>query len=946
MSFEVLPSLMGLATISVVVSLAFYLLKRLTPFGKSSKLTQNIVIGIAFGIVAILGTKLGVDVGGATANARDAAPICAGLFFGGPAGIIAGIIGGLWRWFAVAWGAGMYSRLACSISTFLAGVIAAVLRVFMFDHKRPNWVFGFTIGAVIEVMHMTLLFLTHLDDSTQAFEIVKICTIPMVICNGVSVMLSAALISICSTGIHKKEKRYHRISQLVQTPLLIAVIAAFIVSSIMIFSIQTSSAKNEAKQMMSVSLLSIKADILKESDDEILSVAHTVATELEGNPETDLKLLCEANGVSEIYLVNDKGIITDSSNGEHIGYDMNSDADKPEDERQSSQFMCLLEDDCDEFVQECRPTATDNSTLRKYAGVSLKTGGFVQVSYDLDTYRNSLRNHLRILGYNRAIGETGYIAITDDKYNVISADKHYDGKPITDWGITVEEIPEESLYIKHINGHDVFLMTEESEGFHIITVMTSEEVYLLRDNMTYVFAYMQILIFALLFVVIYIIIKKFIVNNIHSVNDSLGKIIGGNLNTTVDVHSSEEFASLSDDINSTVDTLKHYIDEAASRIDKELAFAKSIQHSALPSVFPAYPNQNDFDVFASMDTAKEVGGDFYDFYYVDEDKFAILVADVSGKGIPAAMFMMTAKTTIKSLAESQIPVNEVFTKANEKLCENNDADMFVTAWMAVVDLKTGHVTFANAGHNPPVIIRNGKPEYLVSKAGFVLAGMPGVKYKLQEFNLKTGDRILIYTDGVTEATRSDNELYGEDRLVEFIGNNSSLSAEDMLHSIKTDIDAFVGEAEQFDDITMLMFDYLRDNTLKEKTFDAKVEELDNAMSFITEEMENAEVSMKTSMQISVAFEEMFVNVAHYAYPDKDGDVKIGVSTKNNEVIIQLSDSGIPFNPLEKAEPDTTLSANDRQIGGLGIFMVKKTMDDVNYEYTDGMNIFTMRKHYE
>ena len=175
---------------------------------------------------------------------------------------------------------------------------------------------------------------------------------------------------------------------------------------------------------------------------------------------------------------------------------------------------------------------------------------------------------------------------------------------------------------------------------------------------------MQILIFATLFVFIYILIKRVIINNINKINSTLGQITNGNLNVTVDVRTNTEFASLSDDINSTVATLKQYIADAAARIDKELEYAKQIQLSALPTNFP---DSEDFDVYANMIAAKEVGGDFYDFYKIDDKTVAFLIADVSGKGIPAAMFMMTAKTIIKDLAENGIPVNEIFTKANEKL---------------------------------------------------------------------------------------------------------------------------------------------------------------------------------------------------------------------------------------------------------------------------------------
>jgi sigma-B regulation protein RsbU (phosphoserine phosphatase) len=209
-----------------------------------------------------------------------------------------------------------------------------------------------------------------------------------------------------------------------------------------------------------------------------------------------------------------------------------------------------------------------------------------------------------------------------------------------------------------------------------------------------------------------------------------------------------------------------------------------------------------------MDTAKEVGGDFYDFYFVNEDTLAFLIADVSGKGIPAAMFMMNAKAVLKSYAESGLDVNKVFTLGNEKLCEGNDAGMFVTAWMGFLNTKTGEVTFANAGHNPPLVRHaDGSFEYLKARAGFVLAGMEGVKYRKNELQLAPGDVIYLYTDGVTEATNINDELYGEDRLLALLNANKEASMEELCKLVKEDVFAFAGEAPQFDDITMLALKY-------------------------------------------------------------------------------------------------------------------------------------------
>jgi sigma-B regulation protein RsbU (phosphoserine phosphatase) len=314
------------------------------------------------------------------------------------------------------------------------------------------------------------------------------------------------------------------------------------------------------------------------------------------------------------------------------------------------------------------------------------------------------------------------------------------------------------------------------------------------------------------------------------------------------------------------------------------------------------------------------------------------------------MFMMTAKTIIKDLAERGMAVNEIFTKANEKLCENNEAEMFVTAWMGILDLTTGKLTYANAGHNPPLLKHaDGEFVYLRSRAGFVLAGIDGFTYRINEMELKEGDRLFLYTDGVPEATNAASQLYGEDRLAEFMNRNATLRATKLLPALKADIDAFVGEAPQFDDITMLMFDYKPQEegvTMTSKTFPAQTDALGEVLGFVEEQLESYGCSAKTQTALCVAMEEVFVNVANYAYPKGQGDAQLGIAfdERTRKVTFRLSDEGVPFDPLKKPDPDITLSVEERQIGGLGIFIVKKTMDSVVYTHEDGKNILTMIKN--
>ncbi len=269
------------------------------------------------------------------------------------------------------------------------------------------------------------------------------------------------------------------------------------------------------------------------------------------------------------------------------------------------------------------------------------------------------------------------------------------------------------------------------------------------------------------------------------------------------------YIAMMKDIDGYIENLRKATAEK-ERINAELSLASDIQAHMLPCIFPPFPDRQEFDIFATMTPAKEVGGDFYDFFMTDESHIAVVIADVSGKGVPAALFMVIAKTLIKNYAQTGMEPAEVFTIVNRTLCDGNDAGLFVTAWMGVLDLKSGKLTYVNAGHNPPMLRqKDGDFEYLKSPAGFVLAGLETIKYKQKELFLSEGDKLLLYTDGITEATDKENALYGEERLSAFMNAHKSLAPDEMLKGIKTDIDAFVGEAPQFDDMTMLMLDYLK-----------------------------------------------------------------------------------------------------------------------------------------
>jgi sigma-B regulation protein RsbU (phosphoserine phosphatase) len=227
----------------------------------------------------------------------------------------------------------------------------------------------------------------------------------------------------------------------------------------------------------------------------------------------------------------------------------------------------------------------------------------------------------------------------------------------------------------------------------------------------------------------------------------------------------------------------------------------------LPCIFPAFPDRDEFGIHASMNPAKEVGGDFYDFFMVDDRHLAIVVADVSGKGVPAALFMVIGKTLIKDHTQPDRNLGDVFTEVNKILCESNSEGLFITAFEGVLDLVTGEFNYVNAGHELPFLYRNGSFEVKKIRAGFVLAGMEDMHYRANSITLEPGDKIFQYTDGITEATNAKFELFGMDRLSESLNKCGNESPEKIISTVKTDIDEFVGSAPQFDDITMLCLEY-------------------------------------------------------------------------------------------------------------------------------------------
>ena len=647
---------------------------------------DRIALGFIYGILSIFSTHVGIDFGNMVLNVRDLGPMAAGLFFDPVSGIIAGLIGGIERYIVGTYfGVGSYTRLACSISTCFAGFFAAFLHIFIFKRKKPSIAYAFFMGSVIEVFHMYVVFLTHRDDMRMAFEVVRICSVPMILFSGLGLMF-------CSVAIKKSLGELH-------SPFIAIPAEEVPVSSkfqtwlfgVTVFVLLTNFGFNYAMQ---------SAAALQEGKVDLAAASRDI-----GNSVTWIR---------------DRGGHTDN--------------------------------------------------------------------------------------YTHFVGLSGTFAVLDENGKLIAGtqyDKYYN----KDTEELIHSHDSGDFFFASLYGEESFCMTRRTDnGLLVFTQMPKREVYESRDIQAYETMLADILFFTVIYVLVSFLVQIMVVDNLLRVNKSLNRITDGDLHEKVDVYTSSEFASLSDDINLTVDVLKGYIDAAEKRMEQELMLAHNIQDSALPKNFTF--SHTGFEIFAIMDPAREVGGDFYDFFFVDKDKMALVIADVSDKGVPASLFMMRSKTAIRGLAEAGVEPEEIFYRVNNELCEGNEINMFVTVWMGIIDLNTGDMRCLNAGHEYPAVRRkNGDYEILRDKHRLPLGAMKDMTYTGYDLHLDPGDCVYVYTDGVPDAINVNEEQYGIERMCEALNIYKEASMQGLLRAVKYDLDDYVGEADQFDDITMIGFRY-------------------------------------------------------------------------------------------------------------------------------------------
>lgn len=493
---------------------------------------------------------------------------------------------------------------------------------------------------------------------------------------------------------------------------------------------------------------------------------------------------------------------------------------------------------------------------------------------------------------------------------------------------------------------DVLVVGATNPISYVVVLIPYSEIDSSSGTVFRISLYTNILVTIAIFLFAEYFVNQKIVKRVEMMDKSLEEIMDGNLDKELHIEGYNEFTNLSNNINLTVGALKNYAQEVELRIDNELKFARDIQTGSVPTSFPF---EKSYNIYARMEPAREVGGDFYDYFKMNNGKIMFLIADVSGKGIPAAMFMMRAKTLIKSLSSTNMPLEDIVNMANKDLCAQNEASLFVTAWIGILDSNNGELRYVNAGHmNPLLRKKNGKFAEFPNKHNFVLAAMPDYKYKAEITYLEPGDELVLYTDGVTEAHNPRKELYGVERLINFVNNAQYFNAKQLLDEISDDVVKYAEGIEQFDDTTLLIMRYLGTNdiipetaiTLKARPTNAVL-----AVNFVESVLAKYELPPTFIARVSIVIDELFANIAFYAYPqDYVGEATIQVDFRNEAFYLTLIDSGIPFDPTAPREVDTSSSIEDRKRGGLGIFIVKKTMDEMKYEYKDNKNTLNLVKY--
>ena len=434
-------------------------------------------------------------------------------------------------------------------------------------------------------------------------------------------------------------------------------------------------------------------------------------------------------------------------------------------------------------------------------------------------------------------------------------------------------------------------------------------------------------------------------------SEAAESIAGGNFHTRLpEIKAKDELYVLRNSMDTMQKSMEKYMNElkdtseAKGRIEGELQIARGIQMSMVPKIFPPFPDRREIDLCAMMTPAKEVGGDLYDFY-IRDDKLFFCIGDVSGKGVPASLVMAVTRSLFRTLTTHEDNPAKIMGTVNDLMSESNDSSMFVTFFLGVMNLVDGHLFYCNAGHNAPLLISQGNECRLLDVVPNIPLGiMTGYRFVMQEQDLSIGESLFLYTDGLTEAENPEQELFGEKRMMEVASGFGTTTAMQRLDVMEKAVNDHIAGAVRSDDLTMLTIIYQGISSRHHLSLRNEIGEIGKLESLLKEVAEEVKLDPSVAMNLNLALEEAVTNIIRYAYPPgKKGFIGLDADVNDGEICFTLIDGGLPFDPTTQPDPDLSLDVSERPIGGLGIYMVRRIMDDVQYAREDMKNILTMIK---
>ncbi len=525
----------------------------------------------------------------------------------------------------------------------------------------------------------------------------------------------------------------------------------------------------------------------------------------------------------------------------------------------------------------------------------------------------------------------------------------------------------QKLLNKNVSSY-VFYKPVPTTGWSVAIVCPSKEVFASLDE-TIRLVFIVFIIGLVLLLIFCLWIIRHTIHPLSHVTEAVRRVADGELHAPLpQIDTKDEIGQLLTSFRHMQLSLDDYIHRlteitsAKERFENELRIARHIQMAMLPKIFPPFPDRKNLDLYAILQPAREVGGDLYDFFIRDEKLF-FTIGDVSGKGIPASLFMAITRSLFRMVAANTDSPAKIANALNNSVAESNEANMFVTMYIGVIDLETGTMTFCNAGHNPPILLYpDGNCEFQKVQPNLPVGAVEGIEYEDQTIDLPYGTALLLYTDGMNEAENTKHEQFGNERLIQHVKQSCHYTSQETVKHLQQQVTLFAGDAEQSDDLTLLcirldgssletketgkkeILRKMNDKTLQIKN---KIEELKRLPSFLHDIQ--GELSLPDSLtdSLNLVLEEAMVNVIQYAYPvGEAGDVSLAAhwNAGTQTLTFTLKDSGKPFDPTAVPDVDTTLSLEERPIGGLGIFLIRQIMDKVEYSYDKGYNILIMSKN--